>query len=223
MSSPGLRISSAPARPDADLIRQFAGVAVAHISDSMNRMHSAAGLRPRHRSGQLCGVALTVRVPPGDNLMVHKALNMAAPGDVIVVDAGGDVTNAIIGEMMSTFAAKRGLAGLVIDGAIRDSAAILRSDFPVYARGVTHRGPFKNGPGEINVPVSVGGMVVCPGDILVGDADGLVALSPEIAPVVLKLVQALAEKERNNLAAIGQGTNDRSWVDKALREKGLDV
>ena len=223
MSIPGFRILSAPTRPAADLVREFSEVAVAHISDSMNRIHSATGLRPMHRAGQLYGVALTVRVPPGDNLMVHKALNMAASGDVIVVDAGGDVTNAIIGEMMSTFAAKRGLAGLVIDGAIRDSAAISKSDFPVYARSVTHRGPFKNGPGEMNVPVSVGGMVVCPGDIVVGDEDGLVAFSPELAPAVLKLVQALAQKERNNLAAIHEGTNDRSWVDKALRDKGLDV
>ena len=108
--------------------------------------------------------------------MVHKAIDLAAPGDVIVVDAGGDLDQAIIGEIMSSWAAKRGVAGFVIDGAIRDAAALSQGDFPVYARGVTHRGPYKDGPGEINVPVSIGGMVVQPGDIIIGDADGLLAI-----------------------------------------------
>lgn len=218
----GFRILPAAPIADSNLLAQFRGAATAHISDCMNRLHSATGLRPFHAAGQLLGTAFTVRVPPGDNLMVHKALLLARPGDVIVVDAGGDGTNAIIGEIMSTYAAKRHLAGIVIDGAIRDSAAIGKSGFPVYAKGVTHRGPFKNGPGEINGPVSIGGMVVSPGDIVVGDEDGLVALSTDVAPIVLKLVRAQAERERAMLAAIEQETSDRSWVDEALRSKGCE-
>jgi RraA family protein len=223
MSTPGFRVLPAPPRPDPKLLAEFCGFAVAHISDVMNRLHAATGLRQMHRRGKLCGVALTVRVPPGDNLMVHRALDIANPGDVLVVDAAGDVTNAIIGEMMSTYGAERGLAGFVIDGAIRDLATIGAADFPVYARAVTHRGPFKNGPGEVNLPVSIGGMVVCPGDIVVGDEDGVVAVAQADAVVVADLVRAIAEKERRNMAAIKAHNNDRSWVAASLREKGLSV
>ena len=121
----------------------------------------------------MAGPALTVKTRPGDNLMLHKALDLAEPGDVIVVDAGGDLTNAIIGEIMSGYAASRGLGGIVINGAIRDAGALRRASFPVYAAGVTHRGPYKDGPGEINVPIAIDGMVIEPGDLIVGDEDGV--------------------------------------------------
>ena len=222
MPNIGFRILPAPRRAPAALVKQFRNVVVAHLSDCMNRLPGADGLNPMHKGGQMLGVALTVRVPPGDNLMVHKAIDIAQPGDVIVVDAGGDLSQAIIGEIMSTLAAKRGLAGMVIDGAIRDSGALANAKFPVYARGVTHRGPYKNGPGEINVPVSIGGMVVCPGDIIVGDDDGVVAVSPEIAAVVLKAAKAKAKEEDAVLAGIRKGKVDRAWVDKSLRDKGCD-
>src|SRR5439155_23755659 len=105
----------------------------------------------------------TVKAPPGDNLMFHKAIALAQPGDVIVIDAGGDLTNALMGEMMLMQITKRAVAGVVINGAIRDAAYIRRQSLPVFAAGVTHRGPYKNGPGEINVPVSIDGMVIAPG------------------------------------------------------------
>ena len=222
MPNIGFRILPSPSRAPAALVKQFRNVVVAHLSDCMNRLPGADGLNPMHKGGQMLGVALTVRVPPGDNLMVHKAIDIARPGDVIVVDAGGDLSQAIIGEIMSTLAAKRGLAGMVIDGAVRDSGALANAKFPVYARGVTHRGPYKNGPGEINVPVSIGGMVVCPGDIIVGDEDGVVAVSPDIAAVVLKAAKAKAKEEDAVLAGIRKGKVDRAWVDKSLRDKGCD-
>ncbi|MBS0221800.1 MAG: RraA family protein [Proteobacteria bacterium] len=223
MSTPGFRILPAAKRPEESLLAQFREFASAHISDVMNRMHSATGLRQMHRQGRMCGVAFTVHVPPGDNLMMHRALDIAAPGDVLVVNAGGELTNAIAGEIMTTYAKERKLGGFVIDGAIRDSGSIGAEDFPVFARGVTHRGPFKNGPGEINVPISIGGMVVMPGDIIVGDEDGVVTVSPQDASFVAEKVRALAEKERKGIAAIKAKTNDRSWVAEALREKGLKV
>ena len=221
MANIGFRVLPAPKRASAALVRQFRNVVVAHLSDCMNRLPGADGLDPMHKGGQMLGVALTVRVAPGDNLMVHKAIDMAGPGDVIVVDAGGDLSQAIIGEIMSTLAARRGVAGMVIDGAVRDSGARAKSRFPVYARGVTHRGPYKNGPGEINVPVSIGGMVVCPGDIVVGDDDGVVAVPVDIAAIVLKAAKAKAKDEDATLSALRKGKKvDRSWVDKALRAKG---
>jgi regulator of RNase E activity RraA len=169
----------------------------------------------------LLGVALTVRVAPGDNLMVHKAIDLAQPGDVIVVDAGGITSQAIIGEIMSSMAAARGVVGMVIDGAIRDAGALAAGTFPVYALAATHRGPYKNGPGEIHVPVSIGGMIVYPNDIIVGDEDGLVAIRPDEAPALLAAARAWCDKEEKMLKAIRAGKPlDRKWVDEALRKGG---
>ena len=172
----GFAIHPRPAA-DASALALLRGIPTPILSDNMARMFAGgAALRPYHRGGAMIGPALTVRTRPGDNLMVHKAIDLAQPGDVIVVDAGGDLTNAIIGEIMTTLAQKRGVAGFVIDGAVRDVDAIAASDFPVYARGVTHRGPYKDGPGEINVPVAIDGMVIAPGDLVIGDEDGLLCI-----------------------------------------------
>lgn len=223
MSNIGFRILPLPPHPPKKLLAELRKTVTAHLSDSMNRLHACgAEIRPYHKRGTLAGPALTVKVPPGDNLMVHKAIDIARPGDVIVVDAGGALSQAIIGEIMSNHAASRGVAGMVIDGAIRDAGAIGASTFPVYARGVTHRGPYKNGPGEINAPIVVGGMVVNPGDIIVGDEDGLVVLPQDIAAEVLELAKRLATKESEILKAITKGKLDRGWVDQALRQKGCE-
>ena len=152
------RILQIPARPGARLVAEFAQTSTAHLSDSMERLYAATGLRPMHRDGTLAGPAFTVKTAPGDNLLVHKALDMAQAGDVVVVDAGGFCEQAVIGEIMAGWAARRGIAGLVIWGAIRDSAEIRAGSFPVFACGVTHRGPYKDGPGEINVPIALAGM-----------------------------------------------------------------
>lgn len=216
-----LRIRDIPARPDPQLVAELGRMVTPHLSDSMERLYAGgASLRPMHKGGALAGPAFTVRTAPGDNLLVHKALDMARAGDVIVVDAGGQLTNAIIGELMATHARVRGIAGLVIWGAIRDSAEIGASSFPVYAAGVTHRGPYRNGPGEINVPIVVGGMPVNPGDIIVGDADGLVAIPQEDAQRVLESAKAIRAKETQAMQRFLAGTADRSWVDKTLAEKG---
>lgn len=223
MSNYGFRILPAAKRPPAALLKKFKNVVAAHLSDSMGRLPGGVGLRPMHKGGHMLGVALTVRVPPGDNLMVHKAIDLAQPGDVIIVDAGGEVTTAIIGEIMSTHAAKRKVAGMVIDGAIRDAGALAKSAFPVYARGVSHRGPYKDGPGEINVPISVGGMVVNPGDIIVGDEDGIVAVPQAEAAELIDKAWKKAADEAETFRQIAKGTIDRSWVDKSLKAKGCDM
>jgi RraA family protein len=223
MPNIGFRILPMPARPAKKLVKALAAMVTPHLSDNMNRMVAGgAALRPMHRGGKLCGPAFTVKVAPGDNLMVHKAIDTASPGDVIVVDAGGDLTHAIIGDIMSSYAEKRGVAGFVIYGAIRDSAEIGLRRFPVYACGVTHRGPYKNGPGEINTPIALGGMVVHPGDIVVGDADGVVAVPLAHAEEILALAKAQFAKETALLEAITAGKADRHWVDETLRQRGCD-
>jgi RraA family protein len=164
---------SAPQAPD-DFLSALRDIPVSALSDNMHRNIGSVGLRPYQRPGRktMAGTAITVRSRGGDNLTYLRALEFCRKGDVLVVDAGGDLDNAVVGGILSFYAAHVGMAGLVVDGAIRDVAEIRERDFPVYARGVTHRGPYKDGPGEINVTVSAGGMVVKPGDIVVGDQDG---------------------------------------------------
>ncbi len=188
------------------LIDEFKACAVANISDNLDRAVGARGIRPFHAGGVLAGRALTVRTAPGDNLFIHKALDLLAPGDVLVVDGGGYDDRAIVGDIMASIAQSRGAAGLVLDGAIRDVEEIGRRDFPVFARSAIHLGPYKNGPGEINVPISIGGMVVRPGDVIVGDSDGIVAFPVEDASWLLAATKAQAEKEDGILRAIAAGT-----------------
>ena len=224
MTAIGFRILPIPKRPDKKLVAELAKMVTPHLSDSMERLYAGGPqLRPMHNGAKLCGPAFTVRTAPGDNLLVHKAIDTADPGDVIVVDAGGFNDHAIIGELMAARARQRGIAGMVIWGAIRDSAELGAGSYPVFASGVTHRGPYKNGPAEINVPVTMGGMQVNPGDIIVGDADGLVAVPLEMAARVLASAKSILEKETKAMKEIQAGTVDRSWVDKTLKEKGYKV
>src|SRR5437016_7401277 len=224
MADIGFRILPIPRRPATKLLGALAQRVPPHLSDSMERLYAGGPqLRPMHSGARLGGPAVTGGTAPGDNLLVHKAIDTAEPGDVIVVDGGGFNDYALIGELMSARAEQRGVAGMVIWGAIRDSAELATGSFPVYASGVTHRGPYKNGPGEINVPITIGGMPVNPGDIIVGDADGLVAVPQEQAEEILASAKSILTKEEGSIKQIRAGTVDRSWVDKALREKGYKV
>jgi RraA family protein len=210
------RVDTAPA-----LVDLFKGLPTSNISDNLSRMSGTVGLSPYHRGGPLLGVALTVKVRSGDNLLIHKALQLGRPGDVLVIDGGGCTDRALVGDIMKCVAQMRGLAGFVIDGAIRDSAAFRQDDFPCYARGVCHRGPYKEGPGEINVPVSVGGLLVNPGDIVIGDEDGVVVVTPSEAKGVAEATRKKAAAEAATLASIEKQAYDDSWVHETLRAKGI--
>ncbi|PKB13369.1 regulator of RNase E activity RraA [Novosphingobium kunmingense] len=202
-------------------VERFRSLPVANISDAMNRLSGGgAGLRPLHRQGLLIGPALTVRTRPGDNLMVHKAFEMVVPGDVVVIDAGSDLTNALIGEMMIDYVRRKGAAGVVVNGAVRDLAAISAGEFPVFAAGVTHRGPYKDGPGEVNVPVSIGGMLVNPGDLVIGDDDGLITVALADIDVVHAAASAKFAAEQAQMEKIAAGTIDKSWIDAQLIAMG---
>lgn len=205
----------------SEVVEKFRPIPVANISDCMWRMTAGgARLRPMHDGTVLAGPALTVRTRPGDNLLVHKALELAQPGDVVVVDAGGDITNAIIGEIMTTYAQTRGLAGIVINGAIRDCGAIRRGSLPVYAAGVTHRGPYKDGPGEINTVIALDGMTITPGDLILGDEDGLLCVPFEQVDAIYAAATAKQEVEARMMAEIAAGTLDTSWIDARMKAQG---
>ncbi len=222
MVTPGFRVLKRARSVSPEIASAFKALPVANVSDCMARMFAGGPrLRPMHDAETvMSGPALTVRTRPGDNLMVHHALDIASPGDVIVVDAGGDLTTAIIGEIMVGMARKNGVAGIVINGAIRDAREIRHMGLPVYAAGVTHRGPYKDGPGEINVPIAIDGMVVASGDLVLGDGDGVLSVPYDMTDAVLKAATAKKEAEQAQLAAIASGDVDRSWVMKSLRERG---
>lgn len=218
---PGIvRNPSAP-QVDAAIVAEVREIAVALLSDQMHRNCGSVGLTPYHRPRAMAGTAVTVKTRGGDNLAILRALDFCRPGDVMVVDAGADITNALVGGIITLGAAMAGLEGMVLDGAIRDVAEIRERDFPVYARGVNHRGPYKDGPGEINVPVSIGGMAVNPGDLIVGDQDGLLAIAPAFARSVIEKALVQRQKEDETIEAIRAGRWDRSNVD-ALEARCLN-
>jgi regulator of RNase E activity RraA len=219
----GLQILKRTRQVDARTVQAFADIPVANVSDCMTRM-TAGGprLRPMHDGARMGGPALTVKCRPGDNLMIHKALDMAQPGDVIVVDAGGDLTNALFGEIMVSYAISRKLGGVVLNGAVRDIDFIAAGSFPLYAAGVTHRGPYKDGPGEINVPIAIDGMVIHAGDLVIGDADGLLCVPYDDCERVLAASRDKVAQEKVTLANIAAGKHDTSWIDARLKAIGCD-
>lgn len=220
----GLRILKRQRAVDLALAHRFLDVPVANVSDCMARLTAGgARLRPMHAGGRMAGPALTVKARPGDNLMVHKALMLAHPGDVIVVDAGGDLSNALIGEIMVGDAVLKQLGGIVINGAIRDAEEIRRLNFPVFAAGITHRGPYKDGPGEINVPIAIDGMVIHPGDLVIGDGDGLLCVPFDDAEALLRAAHHKQDIEARMVAGIADGSYDRSWVDTTLSRLGCFI
>lgn len=200
---------------DPKILAALRGIPVAAMSDNMHRNIGTTGLSPYHRpvAQTMAGTAVTARSRGGDNLTYLRALEFCRPGDVLVIDAGGILNNAVVGGILSFYAAHIGVLGVVVDGAIRDVAEIRAREFPVYARGVTHRGPYKDGPGEINVPISVGGMVVNPGDIVVGDQDGLMAFPPDEAELLIEKALAHLETEAETIRAMKEGRWDRSFID----------
>jgi regulator of RNase E activity RraA len=217
----GFRILTDMSRPDPDLVSKLSEFATPNLADAMGRFHFMdPAIRPR-TGRRLCGTAVTVVARPGDNLMVHKALEIARPGDVIVVNTGGNTTSAVFGELMGNSAVAARLGGLVVDGAIRDVEALTALHFPAFSRSVSAGGCDKDGPGEINVPIACGNTAVLPGDIVAGDAEGVVVISHDDAGEVLKLVSALKAREGKRIAVIEAGMVFKAEIDDTLRAKGV--
>ena len=228
----GFAIHERRVTPDPELVEALRGIPTTVVSDCLGSCVGAVGLEPFHGDPSLvlCGVALTVRVRPGDNLMLHKALTLARPGDVIVVDGSGEPSHALAGGLMRLAALARGVAGLVLDGAIRDVAEWAEGELPVFARGRSHRRPSKDGPGEINVPIACAGLAVSPGDVVLGDADGVLALPPDRLPQLLEDTRAkLALEEEQHRHHVASRTDpsllarDDERADAMLRARGCPV
>jgi len=223
---PGFRVNHEIERPSPETVAGLGEFDTPAISDLMNRLytmspaiHDVTGEQLR-----LLGPACTVKVYPGDNLMVHKSLDVARPGDVVVVDAGASMMNGVLGDLISTKARHRGIQGFVVDGLIRDLPDIQAlEDFPVFARGVSPIGPLHRGPGEINHAISAGGIVVNPGDVIVGDRNGVVVVPHGIADELLDRLRARAAVEADYTAAVRRGDFDNAWVDRLLEDNGVEI
>jgi len=210
-------------RVSPEIVRKASAYQAAILADVAGRrgtLHGRiAALSPEMK---LAGPAFTIEVRPGDNLMIHAAMAMAKPGDVLVIDGRGDRTCALMGAIMMNACKQLKLGGVVIDAAVRDVLELRELGFPVFAVGSNPNGPTKFVPGRINWPVSVGGIAVNPGDLIVGDADGVVVVEREKAESLLPLAQKKVDDETQRIAAIRRNEALRpAWLDGSLRAAGV--
>lgn len=223
----GFRVFMKVRRPPGETVEKFRGIPSSNINDNLNRLYCMKHEIKPFNNHFLLGTAITVKAPMGDNAVLHKALDIARPGDVIVVDGAGALERALMGEIMIAYGAGKGIAGFVVDGAIRDADGARNAAIPVYAAGVSPQGPYKNGPGEVNVPIACGGQVVFPGDIIVGDQDGIVVIRPEYAEELAGESLAKLAGEEKKLKQMYQGVIDveehRSRYDKIIISRGVQI
>jgi RraA family protein len=220
IGKPGFRYRTDFKRPGSDLIDAYkvlmdqTGCLTGNVGDCLGRMAAMdSRIKGLSQGMKVVGPALTVKVPPSDNLMIHKALTLVKPGDVLVIDGGGDHAWALLGFLMVSTAIKLGLAGMVVDGCIRDAAEIRASGFPVFAAGINPNGPMKNGPGEINFPIQCGGQLIHPGDMIVADDDGVVVVPQAHAAGTVDKVKAVIVGEEKRLAEIIDGVTSFPGLD----------
>ena len=225
--SVGKRIYLKREMPNPEIMAQFKTIPASNTADVMNRscaMNPRIRLVSRPRDQMMVGPAYTVKGRAGDNLTLHAALNLCREGDVLVVSNEEDTTRALMGEVMMAYLRyTKKIAGIILDGPIRDIDEIGKWDFPVYCTGTTPGGPYKEGPGEINVPSSCGGISVNPGDIILADPDGIIVIPRQDAATILEDAKKFQAADEKKLAAAKNGTANRAWVEKALEEKGYEI
>jgi RraA family protein len=220
-----LRIRTDFPRPAAEHVETIGQFTSPDVSDQLNRMYTVCPdihcLTGGHH--RLLGPVCTVKVYPGDNLMVHKSLDIAKPGDVVVVDASASPMNAVLGSLISMKARSRKIAGFIVDGYVRDLEEILPLDFPVFARGTTAVGPLHRGPGEINFPICCGGVVVSPGDVVLADQSGIAIVPRDHAGEICSALVASHKRSSDYFAAVSRGEFSNQWVDDILAGSGCSL
>ena len=215
----GFRVRSGWKRPDNSLMEAFGSASSAQVADSMSRLGAMdVGIKPVWPSPRIIGAALTVWCHAGDNLMLHKAISLAQPGDIIVVNTQGSVTNSPFGELLATSAVKVGIRAVIVNGTVRDVEALQKLNLPVYARGLCSNGCNKDGPGEVGTIIACGGVAVRSGDIIIADRDGIAVVPLGDAPEIAKLAVAQVAREEKRLAEIGKGILFRPEIDEQLRK-----
>ena len=209
-------------RVSPEVVARASTFAASILADVAGRRGTLDGrIAPLSPGMRLAGPAVTVEVRAGDNLMIHAAMALARPGDVLVIDGKADRSCALMGSIMINACKKLGLAGVVLDASVRDTEELRELGFPVYAVGANPNGPTKYIPGRINWPISCGGVAIRPGDLVVADADGVVVIEREKAASLLDLATGKVADERKRLADIAAGRDIRpKWLEAALRAAG---
>lgn len=210
-------------RVSPEVVKQASQYASSIFADVAGRRGGLHGrIAPLSQKSKFCGPAITVEVRPGDNLMIHAAMALAKPGDVIIVDGKGDQNSALMGAIMVNQCIALGVAAVVLDAAARDAEEIIETGFPMYSVGLNPNGPTKFVPGRVNHPIQCGGVTVCPGDLVIGDADGVVVIEREKAPALIEEAGKKVAAERKRIEGIKSGEALRpSWLDDALRAAGV--
>jgi 4-hydroxy-4-methyl-2-oxoglutarate aldolase len=215
---PGFRVRTTWPRPDAALLESFQSASSAQVADSMSRLGAMdAGIRPIWPSPRIIGSALTVWCHSGDNLMIHKALSVVVPGDILIINTQGNINNSGFGELIATSAVKAGVRGVIVDGTVRDADAIETLRLPAYSRGLSPNGCNKDGPGEVGAIIACGGVAVRPGDVIIADRDGVTVIPLADAPDVAALALSQIERENARLKEIENGVLVRPEIDRVLR------
>ena len=218
----GFRYRAEITRPALERINMLTAYSTCNIADGMQKMYTMdSGIKAVCPTKKICGPAVTVRISLGDNLMLHKALSLVQPGDILVVDAQGCTTFSACGGIMMLRMKKLGVQGIVVDGAVRDIEDIREIGLPVYARAIVPQGGGKGGPGEINFPVACGGVAVMPGDVIAADDNGIVCVRQDDIEKVAAGVEAKLEKEKSSFAEIKAGKLVKSDIDELLAKKGI--
>lgn len=221
---PGFMIKRTFTRPPVEVINGYSEFETADVSDALNRLYAMNGdIRNMSNSDVLLGPACTVKLYPGDNLMIHKSLDIAKPGDVVIVDCSGCTTNAVFGDLVANKAKHRGIAGFIIDGLIRDLDGVRESGLTVYAKGATPFGPLHRGPGEINQPISCGGVVVHPGDIVRADTNGIAVVPKSFAKDILQRLRDSKKRQEAYVADVKRGIFSNKWVDEQLEAQECQI
>jgi RraA family protein len=221
---PGFRVKSEHVRVSADVIAKLSEFETPDISDALNRMFTMNPIIRNVVNDQvLYGTALTVKVYPGDNLMVHKALDIAKPGDVIVVDTSGGSSNALVGDMIGNKAKHLGIAGFIVDGLVRDLPGLQEIGLPIYATGITAFGPLHRGPGELGHTISCGGIVVNSGDAICADASGIVVVRKEFATDTCNYLEEQSALMSGYIDNVKAGDFSNAWVDRQLAQDGCKI
>ena len=220
----GFRVKLHYAKPDPDILKAFEGWSTGNICDANGRLGAMDyRIKPLNPDWLFVGVAFTVRARPVDNLILYKALDLVGPGDVLVITSDGFTNASVLGDLVCAIAKSKGVAAIVADGLVRDAAGIREIGLPVFALGISPNSPYKDGPGEINFPISCGGLPIYPGDVIVGDEDGVVVVARGDVPTVLKELQKVGAKEREMKGKIKAGWTLPEWIDEALSMKGVQL
>lgn len=210
-------------RPDRRLVEALRGVPTGNICDAMDRFGAMDyPIQALDRTVHLCGPAVTVRTRPGDNLVLYKALEVAAPGDVLVITCHEYQTGSTLGDIVVKIAARKGIAGIICDGLCRDASGIRSTGLPVFVRGTSPSSPFKDGPGEINGPISCGGVPVHPGDVVVGDEDGVVVIPARELERTVERLSLIRQKEAKMLQNVEAGIIVPPELKAELQVRGIE-